>query len=40
MTSRRSPCSLAPQVGTWIGERLRAVIHTPQDRGPELATAA
>jgi len=32
--------AVSPQVGTWIGERLRAVLHTQQDRGPELATAA
>ncbi|WP_409469116.1 DNA cytosine methyltransferase [Streptomyces sp. HC307] len=32
--------AVSPQVGTWIGERLRAVLHTPQDRGPELVTAA
>lgn len=32
--------AVSPQVGTWIGSRLRAVIHSHQDRGPELATAA
>ncbi|MFE9337722.1 DNA cytosine methyltransferase [Streptomyces sp. NPDC007063] len=32
--------AVSPQVGAWIGSRLRAVIHTPQDRGPELAVAA
>ncbi|MCP9947338.1 hypothetical protein [Actinomadura madurae] len=26
--------AVSPQVGAWIGVRLRAVIHTPQDRGP------
>ncbi|MDQ0758745.1 DNA cytosine methyltransferase [Streptomyces canus] len=25
--------AVSPQVGTWIGSRLRAVIHSPQDRG-------
>ena len=30
--------AVSPQVGAWIGARLRAVIHTPQDRG--LTTAA
>lgn len=30
--------AVSPQVGAWIGSRLRAVIHTPQDRG--LTTAA
>jgi site-specific DNA-cytosine methylase len=25
--------AVSPQVGAWIGSRLRAVIHTPQDRG-------
>jgi hypothetical protein len=29
--------AVSPQVGTWIGTRLRAVLHTAQD---ELATAA
>ncbi|MFD9443446.1 DNA cytosine methyltransferase [Streptomyces sp. NPDC060001] len=29
--------AVSPQVGTWIGLRLRAVLHSPQDR---LATAA
>ncbi|MFF4834061.1 DNA cytosine methyltransferase [Streptomyces sp. NPDC001315] len=32
--------AVSPQVGAWIGARLRAVIHTHQDRGPELAAAA
>ena len=32
--------AVSPQVGAWIGSRLRAVIHTLQDRGPEIATAA
>lgn len=32
--------AVSPQVGTWIGERLRAVLHSPQERGPELVTAA
>lgn len=32
--------AVSPQVGTWIGERLRAVIHTPQDRSPEYTAAA
>jgi site-specific DNA-cytosine methylase len=32
--------AVSPQVGTWIGERLRAVLHSHQDRGPELAAAA
>jgi hypothetical protein len=32
--------AVSPQVGAWIGARLRAVIHTTQDRGPELAVAA
>lgn len=32
--------AVSPQVGTWIGERLRAVLHSPQDSGPELVTAA
>jgi site-specific DNA-cytosine methylase len=32
--------AVSPQVGAWIGSRLRAVIHTPQDSGPELVTAA
>ncbi|MCX4911905.1 DNA cytosine methyltransferase [Streptomyces sp. NBC_00878] len=30
--------AVSPQVGAWIGARLRAVIHTPQDSG--LTTAA
>jgi site-specific DNA-cytosine methylase len=29
--------AVSPQVGTWIGNRLRAIIHTPQD---SLTTAA
>ncbi|MFJ9635044.1 hypothetical protein ACIRU8_45865 [Streptomyces sp. NPDC101175] len=28
--------AVSPQVGTWIGSRLRAVLHTPQDCGLEL----
>lgn len=32
--------AVSPQVGTWIGERLRAVLHTHLDRGPELGVAA
>ncbi|MGW3427992.1 DNA cytosine methyltransferase [Streptomyces melanosporofaciens] len=32
--------AVSPQVGAWIGARMRAVIHTPQDRGPEMAVAA
>jgi site-specific DNA-cytosine methylase len=32
--------AVSPQVGTWIGARLRAVIHTSQDCGPEFAPAA
>ncbi|MGW1160415.1 DNA cytosine methyltransferase [Streptomyces sp. NPDC002519] len=32
--------AVSPQVGAWIGSRLRAVIHTPQDRGPDFAAAA
>ncbi|WP_262403455.1 hypothetical protein [Actinomadura sp. CNU-125] len=32
--------AVSPQVGAWIGARLRAVIHTRQDRGPDYATAA
>jgi site-specific DNA-cytosine methylase len=31
--------AVSPQVGAWIGSRLRAIIHTPQDRGPELTAA-
>lgn len=31
--------AVSPQVGTWIGERLRAVIHTPQDLGTEPTPA-
>jgi hypothetical protein len=32
--------AVSPQVGAWIGARLRAAIHAQQDRGPEFATAA
>jgi DNA (cytosine-5)-methyltransferase 1 len=32
--------AVSPQVGAWIGARLRAVIHTLQDSDPELAAAA
>lgn len=32
--------AVSPQVGAWIGNRLRAVIHTHQDRGPDFAAAA
>lgn len=32
--------AVSEQVGAWIGARLRAVIHTSQDRGPELGVAA
>lgn len=34
--------AVSPQVGAWIGSRLRAIIHTSQDRPaqPALATAA
>lgn len=34
--------AVSPQVGTWIGDRLRAIIHSPQDRGitPGQRTAA
>lgn len=32
--------AVSPQVGAWIGARLRAVIHTRLDRGPDFATAA
>ncbi|MCD9194244.1 DNA cytosine methyltransferase [Streptomyces albireticuli] len=31
--------AVSPQVGAWIGSRLRAVIHTRQDHGPELPAA-
>lgn len=31
--------AVSPQVGAWIGSRLRAVLHSPQDRGPELPEA-
>lgn len=27
MTDRQSPCLLAPQVGEFIGSRLRAILH-------------
>jgi site-specific DNA-cytosine methylase len=29
--------AVSPQVGAFIGKRLRAVIHTRQDRGPDFA---
>jgi site-specific DNA-cytosine methylase len=32
--------AVSPQVGEWIGSRLRAVIHTHQDRGTEFTAAA
>ncbi|WP_405673159.1 DNA cytosine methyltransferase [Streptomyces sp. NBC_01530] len=32
--------AVSPQVGAWIGARLRAVIHTSQDRDPVTALAA
>ncbi|MFE9334782.1 DNA cytosine methyltransferase [Streptomyces sp. NPDC006925] len=32
--------AVSPQVGTWIGSRLRAALHTSQDHGPGLAVAA
>lgn len=32
--------AVSRQVGAWIGTRMRAVIHTPQDHGPELGVAA
>lgn len=32
--------AVSPQVGAWIGERLRAVLHSHQDRGPEPAFEA
>lgn len=32
--------AVSPQVGTWIGERLHAVLHGHQHRGPELTVAA
>lgn len=31
--------AVSPQVGAWIGARLRAVIHTRQDCGPDFAAA-
>ncbi|MDX2948022.1 DNA cytosine methyltransferase [Streptomyces caniscabiei] len=32
--------AVSPQVGTWIGTRLRAALHTPQDHGTEPAYEA
>lgn len=32
--------AVSPQVGAWIGARLRAVIHSRQDSGPDYAKAA
>jgi site-specific DNA-cytosine methylase len=32
--------AVSPQVGAWIGERLRAVIHSRQDSGPDYVKAA
>jgi DNA (cytosine-5)-methyltransferase 1 len=32
--------AVSPQVGTWIGNRLRAVLHSPQDCGPADFQAA
>ncbi|TGB11576.1 DNA cytosine methyltransferase [Streptomyces sp. MZ04] len=32
--------AVSPQVGTWIGNRLRAVLHSPQDCGPAYEAAA
>lgn len=32
--------AVSPQVGTWIGTRLRAVLHSPQDCGSGLEMAA
>ena len=32
--------AVSPQVGTWIGDRLRAVLHSPQDLGTEPAYEA
>ena len=32
--------AVSPQVGAWIGARLRAVIHSTQDSGPDYVTAA
>ncbi|NUP35967.1 MAG: DNA cytosine methyltransferase [Streptomyces sp.] len=32
--------AVSPQVGTWIGDRLRAVLHSHQERGPEPAFEA
>lgn len=31
--------AVSPQVGSWIGARLRAVIHAPQDRGTTAVPA-
>jgi len=32
--------AVSPQVGAWIGNRLRAIIHTPQDRAHHASTDA
>ncbi|MGW7283908.1 DNA cytosine methyltransferase [Streptomyces sp. NPDC054847] len=32
--------AVSPQVGEWIGSRLRTIVHTPQDRDPGFTTAA
>jgi hypothetical protein len=32
--------AVSPRVGTWIGNRLRAVLHSPQDCGPADFQAA
>jgi site-specific DNA-cytosine methylase len=32
--------AVSPQVGEWIGSRLRAALHSSQDRGPGFTTAA
>jgi DNA (cytosine-5)-methyltransferase 1 len=32
--------AVSPQVGAWIGSRLRDVIHTRQDSSPEITAAA
>lgn len=32
--------AVSPQVGAWIGNRLRAVLHSPQDCGTELAVVS
>jgi site-specific DNA-cytosine methylase len=29
--------AVSPQVGAWIGSRLRAIVHSPQDRGTTTA---